>query len=338
MALAVTVAATIITVGPAAEPAAEPACPDAGLLGAGLISNICWDCIFPIQIAGQPFTRADQGGAPSAAASTSGLCLCNDPLGVPNPGITLGLWEPAKLVELVRTPGCSPLLGGTRIDSVERIHRGTRGGYAQDNGDKAFFHYHMWAFPLLSVLELFSDDSCVDDGFVDIDVLYFSELDPTWNHDELAIFLNPETAAVANPIAQAACIADAVAATVGEPIDTLFWCAGGQSLYPLTGNHLVKTSQPRTTNLLAIRAIAALHRRGLMMRTMGDDALCKGVIEPFLPKSMYNLSVAYPEPEANNRHAIGEPSLRWGEHRMIPGIGEDFLYLIWRWNDCCLVF
>lgn len=30
----------------------------------------------------------------------------------------------------------------------------------------------------------------------------------------------------ANPIAVAACAADAVAATAGEPLDGMFWCAG----------------------------------------------------------------------------------------------------------------
>lgn len=327
--------ATLLT-GPAA--AASPDCPDAELLGPGLITNICWDCIFPIVIASAPLAFGDEGGPPAEAGSGQPLCVCDGPGGIPAPGITLGMWEPARLIEVVRTPGCSPLLMGTRIESILRDLQGSRGGRDYDAGDEAFYHYHLWAFPLIFILDLFTESDCVDDSLVDIDVLYFSELDPTWNIAELAFYLNPETAAVANPIAQAACLPDAVAGMAGETLDPLFWCAGSQSIYPLTGHHLFHSSEPRNTNLAAIRAIAALHRRGLMTRTMGSDALCEAEIAPFIPKSQYELSVAYPQPEANGRHAIGEPSLNWGEHRVIPGIGEDFVYLVWRWNDCCLTW
>ncbi|NBY21667.1 MAG: conjugal transfer protein TraU, partial [Gammaproteobacteria bacterium] len=42
-------------------------------------------------------------------------------------------------------------------------------------------------------------------------------MDPTWNNEELANITTREIALVANPIALAACAADAVAATAGEP-------------------------------------------------------------------------------------------------------------------------
>jgi conjugal transfer pilus assembly protein TraU len=35
---------------------------------------------------------------------------------------------------------------------------------------------------------------------------------------------------------------------------------------------------------------------------------------------------------------IGESPLTWGEWRNIPAVGEDHLYLLWRWNDCCATF
>ena len=95
---------------------------------------------------------------------------------------------------------------------------------------------------------------------------------------------------------------------------------------------------PRNTSLLATRAFAAMHRRGLARRTMGEDALCQAQIEPFLPKSQYQLSQAYPQPEANGRHAVGESTFAWGEHRVLPAVGEDFVHLVWRWLDCCLTY
>ena len=312
-------------------------CPDAALLGPGLLNSICWDCIFPIHIGGGVFTMGS-GDVPDRAADEP-ICVCDDNRGVPHVGMTWSMWEPARLVELVRAPGCSPVLAGAKIEATDALQRGSRGGMLYDKGDRAFYHYHLWAFPLLAMLELFTPAECQRDAGIDMDLLYFSELDPTWIYDELAFFANPESAAVANPAAQAACIADAVAATAGAPLDALFWCAGSWgALYPLAGSHLTHTSMPRNTSLLATRALAAMHRRGLARRTMGSDALCKAQIEPFLPKSQYQLSQAYPWPEANGRHAVGESTFNWGEHRVLPAVGEDFVHLVWRWLDCCLTY
>lgn len=33
--------------------------------------------------------------------------------------------------------------------------------------------------------------------------------------------------------------------------------------------------------------------------------------------------------------AIGKSTLVTGEWRSIPGTGEDYVYLIWQWVDCC---
>ena len=73
-------------------------------------------------------------------------------------------------------------------------------------------------------------------------------------------------------------------------------------------------------------------------RELTDTILCRAQLEPFLPKSQYQLSQAYPRPEANNRHAIGASTFAWGEHRALPGVGEDFVHLVWRWLDCCLTY
>lgn len=33
----------------------------------------------------------------------------------------------------------------------------------------------------------------------------------------------------------------------------------------------------------------------------------------------------------------GDTTFRWGENRVIPGVGEDFVYLLRRWLDCCQI-
>jgi len=263
---------------------AELTCPDAGLLSGKLLTDVCWSCIFPIRVAGLPL---GSGSVPSGASNKS-FCLCEDNLGVPRPGIVTSMWEPARLIELVRTPGCSPSLGGIRLPLGDRRLQGGHGEGEYDTGDLAFYHYHYYAFPLLVMLDLFMDGNCNADGYMDFDLMYLSELDPTWLNDELAFFTQPEAAAVANPLAISACTADAASSTLGNPIDQLFWCAGSWGhLYPLSGHTLAFGSLAENTSHLAARAIAAQHRRGLARRTMGNSALCRPVIEPMLPKSQY---------------------------------------------------
>jgi conjugal transfer pilus assembly protein TraU len=333
--LAARLALGLAVAGLAAPPAraSDPGCPDAQLFSGKLITDICWACLFPVRIAGMPIGR---GPVPSGAANQP-LCACPDNAGVPHPGLTVGMWEPARIVELTAAPGCAPSLGGIRLPLGSRRLLGTEGKGAYHTDDIAFHHYHWYAFPLLLLLDLFFEGRCNADALMDFDILYVSELDPTWTSSELAFFVNPEAAWLANPVALAACLADGAAATAGAPIDALFWCAGTWGhLYPFTGVQPSLGSLPRETSLDAARSLAALHRRGLARRTVGSDAVCGAPIDPFMSKSQYKLSMFYPLPETQRAHAIGESTFRWGEWRSIPGPGEHHLYLLWRWNDCCV--
>ncbi|MOA57156.1 TraU protein [compost metagenome] len=71
---------------------------------------------------------------------------------------------------------------------------------------------------------------------------------------------------------------------------------------------------------------------------MGDDAMCKAQIEPMLPKSMYSFNMFWPVAEARTGHVLGETVMKWGYGRNIPGAGDDAVYMVWRWNDCCMKF
>src|SRR5260364_154252 len=104
-------------------------------------------------------------------------------------------------------------------------------------------HYHFYAFPLLALLELFVRPNCNPDGYMDLDVLYFSELDPTWNNDELAFFTNPQAAAASS--------------LTGKPLKQLFWCAGSWgTLYPLSGHQNGGKGVIRDSSLLTARVLA----------------------------------------------------------------------------------
>jgi conjugal transfer pilus assembly protein TraU len=85
---------TLLAVG---APRAEDAgCPDAQLFSGKLVTDICWACLFPVRLFG---LGIGDGGRPSGASNRV-VCACNDNLGVPHPGLAVGLWEPARIVEL----------------------------------------------------------------------------------------------------------------------------------------------------------------------------------------------------------------------------------------------
>ncbi|MEM8759035.1 MAG: TraU family protein, partial [Pseudomonadota bacterium] len=141
-------------------------CDDGSIFATNLISDLCWDCIFPIRIGGIPLGSLDaiagpdptterrrRTGVPDKAADDI-VCVCEDSLGVPELGITVSMWEPARLMEIVRNPGCSPILGGASLPGMGVMRRGVQGLPDYTQGDKAFYQYHLWAFPILMMLEL----------------------------------------------------------------------------------------------------------------------------------------------------------------------------------------
>jgi conjugal transfer pilus assembly protein TraU len=335
-------------------------CPDADFWGEKMLTGVCWSCLFPVRLLG--FTILDLDHDLPDGATTQAFCACDGKGGIPAYGITGGAWLPARLIEVVRKPYCSPIMGGTSFNTGVRLwggHKETEG----DGTDKTFYNYHFWAFPLYAMMDLFVQNNCNAGGFRNLDMMYLSELDPTWNVDELAFFMNPEAVVFANPLAVAACMVDCATATVTMPSTSLFWCAGcWGNLYPFTGNIASDSSAPRDTSLLTARVLAGLHRRGLSHKTYGDDALCSGQIYPMIPKQQYKLSTLFPLAEAkpekqmvtstdihgvtttaeqvisgkNCCHWIGESTFKWGEWRTIPGTGEDYVFLIWRYTECCL--
>ncbi|RMD68379.1 MAG: conjugal transfer protein TraU, partial [Gammaproteobacteria bacterium] len=136
------------------------ACPNAGVLGAGLITNVCWSCMFPIRLAG-----IDMFGnrAPSDANSNP-VCACGGDLSegrLPTIGFSLGLWQPTRLIELVRRPYCFPGLGGVQISGSlstlggGRTVGGQRAVTAESTLDRlGFWNFHYYSFPLLALLEI----------------------------------------------------------------------------------------------------------------------------------------------------------------------------------------
>ena len=319
----------------ALEPTENPSkalCQKVPILSEKLITSVPWKELFPIRIG---LAKLGSGKEPNERAKTStGLCLCEDSAGMFHPGVTTGFWRPQRLIELTRSPGCLMALGGHKLPIVDQRRWGTLGSANIPKG-LTYLHAHVYSLPLIEMLNMFTGIGGCTSDLVDFDLINLSEVDPSWNHPELAALLSPDLAAYANPAAMNACTADGLAALNSQPKDSLHWCAGSWgSLYPLSGFTSTYGHFADNTSLLATRALAKIHRIGLGRKTMGEEAQCHSRITPWLPKSQYKMSMFWPEPEKHKAHWIGASAATWGMYRHPLG-KDDAMYLIWQYRDCC---
>jgi conjugal transfer pilus assembly protein TraU len=380
------------TPGPAARAASDDVkklmCPDAKILGPTLITGICWSCMFPVYLAGVKAFDGRNSRPPGAADRR--VCYCDGDLSrgeLPTIGFTVGMYVPARLMEVVRKPWCFPSLFGAdmgdarTLDGALMMGGAARLKGAEASGQRAMWTWHMYAFPLLEILQLVNLPQCNTDNYSSFDLMFLSEAFPHWYDGQLAFLINPEAVVFGNPIAQSAQLVDCVAASAGNARNELFWTAGcWGSHYPLVGSAGGSTSQ--STSLIASRGLFLLSRLGFMKRTVGNDALCGGKKMPVLAKNQFKFQQLFPVPESSNKdpgsnpappaidtarpgepptaseatldpgattvpkfnisnvgggccHSLGENTMLWGEWRQRPATGQDFVYLLWRWTDCC---
>lgn len=299
------------------------------------ITDICWSCLFPISVGAFPVWPS---GRPDAPNPPLPVCYC-PPLQV---GVSMGFWEPIRLADVSMKPWCFVNLGGLSLNPGFDIgHKqfagpSILGGNGQNSGG---WHVHWYVYPLIYWLELLTDFACMEEG--SIDVAYISEVDPLWQDSELATIINPEAILFANPLATAACAADCVAATTALPLDPLSWCAGCfGTMYPMNGNIPAQFGHVQGSRLALSRFIYKLHRQMVAEGTMGAKGLCSKYPMPILRKQQYRLQAVNPRPQTSGRYAcapIGASPLMYGAGQMIPVIGEDFGYLVWRKRNCCVL-
>ena len=298
------------------------------------ITDICWSCLFPITIGGMRVSSAGED------TENPRDLICKCPMKTPpyiQVGFPVSFWEPVRLVDVTRTPYCLVNLGG--ISMMDRGVQG-RGSVANNSGNRmrhSFYHVHWYIYPLIYWLELLTDFICLETAA--FDVAYITELDPLWNDDETAFILNPEAVLFGNPIAQAACAADCLSASVGFSHDYLFWCGGCQgSLYPYTGTISAHGGGVQGSLLAAQRMIAKLHREELLWGYVGADGFCGKYPMPIIRKTQYKTQMVYPIPSTSQGcHPLGRSEVLWASGKEYPYQGEDFGYLIWRKRSCCLL-
>jgi conjugal transfer pilus assembly protein TraU len=304
------------------------------------ITDVCWDCIFPISIGAIPIHGLHKRH--DTANPTSPICFCPQcvkiikGVPVPMPGLAIGYWEPIRTVDVTTKPYCLTSLGGLQL--IPENLSLQQNGIESANSDDATYHIHWYINPVLSILNILGDGMCriVTPMF---DMAYMTEFDPLFHDDMLSFIINPEAILFANPIAQAACIADAIASSTYKPLDFLFWCAGSQGhLYPFTGNVNGGVSSIQISSLITEKLMAKLHRQLMLPITSGPDAMCQPYPFPIIKKSQYRLQTTFPKVGMGKFgcNPIGKSTILHEQFKKIPYKGEDFGYLIWRKRNCCI--
>lgn len=294
-------------------------------------TDICWSCIFPISLGGARIAK--MGKLPDTKNPKSPLGMCNH-----SPCLKVGFWEPIRLIDVTRTPGCMVSLGGHRINGFSK-YLDPGGIHSRSAGVKSSFYYtHMITLNLMDFLSKDLGLTCVDPVSISGEI-YWSEIDPTWVNDILALLMAPEAVLVFHPLVQAACAAEVIKVGLGHlPINALFWCLGGQGgVFPLSGNVGAHVGEVQASVLLAERLIYMKHRMGEMYDT-DPKKICKPRKHKFMPKSRYRIQMVCPVASVSKRHGckpFGYPTVLWGAGRAYPIKGEDFSYLIWRKRNCC---
>ena len=302
------------------------------------VTDVCWSCIFPLSIGGLSVVPSPSGRK-DPKNPESPICACGTP--VPRIGIAAGFWEPARLADVTTKPWCFSNLGGLKIAPSFGIGDGTMDVESTTvaGSNVAKWNIHWYIYPLLSVLQILTDFACFEGG--GFDIAYVSEIDPLWNDDSLSALISPEAAVFANPLAQAACAGDCIAATAKLPLDSLFWCAGCQgSMYPLTGYVGTSTGPQQSARLALTRFAYKLHRQLLAQGTMGGRALCKTYPMPIMRKQQYRFQATQPTASVKGRYAcppIGSSDQLPGTGKYLPVIGNDLGYLVWRKRNCCVL-
>lgn len=314
---------------------AKPGCNDANIWGGNVITDICWSCLLPVTIMG--LGRSDPPGA-----NRQPVCMCKDKLGVPKPGFTFGSFLPFRLFEAVRNPYCMPALGGVFLNKYWMNLAGPKGGDATGVASGAYYHTHVYSYPLAEMMNLMTSKECNAGGYADMDIILMSELDPVASDDMLAMFIYFETVMFANPLAVAACAVECGTLNAGVTPKSfeMWWCAGCWGpLYPMSNTTNVRASKHTETSLITAKQLAVKHRRGLGHITYGSENMCGGKIALFLPKEQYKWQQLFPVPEAKKPccHYTGASEyITGGVSRERPYKGEDIVHVLYRYTDCCI--
>jgi conjugal transfer pilus assembly protein TraU len=293
-------------------------------------SDTDWNNMYPITIMGAPMGP----GASPPLMYEPPVCVCPGAFGIPSFGIGITFWEPLYISEIERTPGCMASLGGTSILSGYSTLQSEQINESKDGGPVSRMQVHWYEYPIMAMLDMMKSYGCfTTSGF---NLMYLTEIDPTWQDDEWAAVFAPEAALFTSTLAQFSCSIDAIAAAFDFPLDVMFWCAGSWgSVYPLSGNPGHTNSNFTSNNLVQAKFIARQSRLGLQFQTIGPTAQCFSHPNPIWIKSQYRVNQVAPLARKGNPVVIGSPGLMQFPTVANTPSRESTVNLIWQGQQCC---
>ena len=96
----------------------EILCPSSNLIGTAMITDVCWEGVFPLQIGGVTLYGKTRY-APADRSNDRG-CFCGGDIlegELPKAGVTTGYYAPKYLLTVTKKPYCFPELNGLELAS-----------------------------------------------------------------------------------------------------------------------------------------------------------------------------------------------------------------------------
>jgi conjugal transfer pilus assembly protein TraU len=168
-----------------------------------------------------------------------------------------------------------------------------------------------------------------------MDIAYLSEIDPTWVDSSLTTILNPEAILFANPIAQGACAADALASAF---ICHSIFCSGVPALRVrctrLTAGSATSPvpCSPRYWSVSAWPT--SFTGRDKLWRASGRTRRSATNIRPDHPKRALALSDGEHVSGQRSVPSLGRSVMRWEAGKNPPNTRKNYGYLMWRKRNC----
>lgn len=297
------------------------------------ISDTNWNDGYPITVAGV----AMGGGSDPVLMHEDAVCSCPSPYGQ-MPGIGITYWQPSYLADVQRTGGCFAALGGKELfSSYEQLSSGQQitGDMSKGDPGNVFMNMHWYAYPLFAVLDLFSGLACrMVGGF---DLADMTEVEKSWNDGGWSAITNPVGELFANPVGQMSCIPDAIASSLGYPLDLEFWCGGTTGVvYPLTGRAVGSSGPPDTNMAVLYKYMLRESGLGMLLATIGPWAKCGPAYLPQWIKSQYRIDPVGPIALKGSPIVVGETPFRWYGHPPAnTPVDTSNVFLIWVGTQCC---
>jgi conjugal transfer pilus assembly protein TraU len=302
--------------------------------------------MFPMTIAGGSISFSSSQEDWDSGVN-SPICICSGSFKV---GTPMSFWEPAIIIDSHMTAGCFPTLGGMTLPIGGNT--GGTNNHLTGKGAQAFRHSTYYVSPLMYLLSAILDDSCSDRSAFNVG--WTTELDPSWNDDELASIKMPIAYAFGSMPGVLAAGVDSIAANIGFPISEIFWHAGSWGpIYPLTGNGEYSTDD-QFGRLITTKMLATAHDMGELWnlfangsgRSYGADAMCSQLpsswpTQLIMNKRQYKVSRLYPIPQTSKidglccspigRSTVPVETMTQGPTTKF----KDFGYIVFRKRDCC---